>query len=51
MDRLLERVKPELIIIDGSNSYGYIRQWEKSFKKAHIPWHNTHKDGAYRLIP
>ncbi len=47
--RCLERVRPKKIIIDGSNSPFYIKQWTKTIEQLGIPYHITGKKGAIAL--
>lgn len=45
--RLLEMVKPQQIIADGTNYRSYIQRWKETCKKQKTPFHNTNVDGAY----
>ena len=45
--RLIDSLKPELIICDGSNFFSFQQKWETSCKSKNIPFHRTSKKGAY----
>lgn len=45
--RVLEILKPELIIADGSNYTNYVRQWEATCLKHGVPFHSTRQLGAF----
>lgn len=45
--RLLDSLKPELIIADGSNYKSYLQQWEATCIKQKVPFHLTSKKGAF----
>ena len=47
--RLLDSIKPELIIADGSNYKSYIERWEETCLKQKIPFHLTSREGAFVL--
>jgi len=49
LNRLLMKVKPSVIIADGSNYPTYKSLWIKSAKLAGILFHDTSKDGAFML--
>ena len=49
LERLIHRLKPSLIIADGSNYKSYAGNWEKISIKNKIPFHDTRKKGAFKL--
>ena len=49
LERLIHRLKPSLIIADGSNYKSYASNWEKISIKNKIPFHDTRKKGAFKL--
>ena len=49
LERLLKKVSPKMIIIDGSNTSYYVEQWEKTLNKTKTVYHFTQKMGAYEL--
>ncbi|OBX24211.1 competence protein ComEC [Gelidibacter algens] len=49
LTRLLETIKPTLIIADGSNYKSYLERWEASCIKQNVPFHLTSREGAFVL--
>ncbi|MEN2399765.1 ComEC/Rec2 family competence protein [Flavobacterium sp. MC2016-06] len=49
LDRMLENIKPKIIVADASNSYSILKNWEASCIKKNIPFHATSKKGFYKL--
>lgn len=49
LSRLLDSIKPQLIIADGSNYKSYLKRWELSCMDQNIPFHSTGRDGAFVL--
>lgn len=49
LNRLLDSIKPQLIIADGSNYKSYLQRWELSCRNQNIPFHLTGRDGAFVL--
>ncbi|SEL23525.1 competence protein ComEC [Aquimarina amphilecti] len=49
LDRVIQTLKPKLIVADGSNYKSYLDQWEKNCVKQNIPFHRTDKKGAFIL--
>jgi len=47
LKRLIKKLKPQLIISDGSNYTSYQEQWESTCAKNNTPFHRTGKKGAY----
>ncbi len=49
VDRMLQTLKPRLVIADASNYSSVIRHWKKSCLKQKIPFHATAEKGFYKL--
>lgn len=49
LTRLLDSLKPKLLIADGSNYKSYIQRWEATCLKHKIPFHATGEKGAFVL--
>lgn len=49
LERLLQNIKPTMIIADGSNFKTYSKRWEITCLKQKIPFHNTHEKGFYKF--
>ena len=47
LKRLIDIIKPKLIIADGSNYKSYLKRWETTCKIKKIPFYRTDKMGAY----
>jgi competence protein ComEC len=47
LERLIEHLKPELIISDGSNYKSYQERWEATCREKNIPFHRTSEKGAF----
>ena len=47
LNRLIDILKPELIISDGSNYKSYQKRWFKTCEAQKIPFHQTSKKGAF----
>lgn len=47
LERLLDSVRPRMIIADGTNYRSYIDQWKQTCIKKKIPFHYTGEKGAY----
>lgn len=47
LDRLIDSLKPQIIIADGSNYKSSISYWRDVCKKRKIPFHNTAEKGAF----
>jgi len=47
LSRLIDSLKPELIISDGSNYTSYQNKWQATCEAKKIPFHRTSKKGAY----
>ena len=49
LERLIYRLKPSLIIADGSNYKSYASNWKKISIKYKVPFHDTRKKGFFKL--
>ncbi len=49
LNRLIDSIKPKLIIADGSNYKSYIKRWEATCLKRKLPLHRTGKKGAFLI--
>ncbi len=47
--RLIDSLKPKMIVADGSNYKSYIKRWEKTCEQKNTPFHYTGQKGAYIL--
>lgn len=47
LNRLIDSIKPNYIIADGSNYKSYVQKWEAVCKKRKLPFHQTSKKGAF----
>ncbi|WP_452227514.1 ComEC/Rec2 family competence protein [Lacinutrix cladophorae] len=50
MERLIDSLKPKVIIADGSNYKTYVSRWEKTCVKRKLPFHQTGKKGAFIVL-
>ena len=50
LEELIDSLKPQKIIADGSNYPTLVRQWKKTCKLKKVSFHNTYTDGAIELI-
>ncbi|MGB1308638.1 MAG: ComEC/Rec2 family competence protein [Oceanihabitans sp.] len=50
LDRMLNTLKPQMVIADGSNYKSYISRWENTCKKQKLPFYPTGKKGAFVLF-
>jgi competence protein ComEC len=49
LKRLIDSLKPELIIADGSNYKSYVKRWKATCIKEKLPFHETYEKGALIL--
>ncbi len=49
LDRLLQNLRPKIVIADESNSNSIQKYWKNSCLKKNIPFHSTKEKGYYRL--
>ncbi|OUR94497.1 competence protein [Flavobacteriales bacterium 34_180_T64] len=47
LTRLIDSIKPQLIIADGSNYKSYVQRWKSTCETKKIPFHYTYEKGAY----
>ena len=47
IERLLEQLKPKLVVADGSNYKSYVNKWELTCMKNKTPFYSTMQKGAY----
>jgi competence protein ComEC len=47
LNRLIDSLKPEQIIADGSNYKSYVEHWDSICEKRKLPFHQTSKKGAF----
>lgn len=47
LSRLIDSLKPSMIIADGSNYKSYLKRWESTCIKQKIPFYQTSKKGAF----
>lgn len=49
LNRLIDSLKPEQIIVDASNYKSYAKRWKATCEHKKIPFHYTNEKGAYIL--
>jgi len=49
LERLIEHLKPKIIIADGSNYHSYVDRWRITAEKQKSRFHHTGKNGAFRI--
>ncbi|SRX54703.1 ComEC/Rec2 family competence protein [Aequorivita sp. CIP111184] len=49
LSRLIDSLKPEQIIADGSNYFTYVKRWDKSCQLKKLPFYHTAKQGAFSI--
>ena len=49
LKRVIDSIKPELIISDGSNYKSYQDRWAKTCTNKKIPFHQTSKKGSFQI--
>ena len=49
LNRVIDSLKPELIISNGSNYKSYQKRWAKTCEKRKIPFHQTSKKGSFLI--
>jgi len=47
LKRLIDSLKPEAIIADGSNYKSYVDRWKYTCIKQKLPFHSTSEKGAF----
>jgi competence protein ComEC len=49
LNRLLDSLRPQTIIADGSNYKSYVRRWKQTCSEKNIPFYPTNEKGAFIL--
>ncbi len=49
LERLLDSIRPKMVIADGSNYKSYISRWKQTCFKKEIPFHSTSEKGSYKF--
>lgn len=49
LDRLIDSLRPDLIIADGSNYTSYVNRWKATCQKRKLPFYHTGARGAFIL--
>ena len=49
LNRLIDSLKPQQIVADGSNYFSYAKRWEKTCKLKKLPFSYTAKQGAFPI--
>ncbi|MCF6279919.1 MAG: ComEC family competence protein [Flavobacteriaceae bacterium] len=49
LTRLIDSIKPQLIIADGSNYKSYVKKWQETCEQKNTPFYHTGQKGAYIL--
>ena len=47
LDRLLERIRPDIVISDGSNFRSHSNRWQTTCEKRGVRFHDTFQNGAF----
>ncbi|WP_249042396.1 ComEC/Rec2 family competence protein [Flagellimonas olearia] len=47
LERLLDSVRPKMVLADGSNYPSYVSRWKRTCTQKEIPFHHTGEKGAY----
>ena len=47
LERVIDSLKPRMILADGSNYTSYVARWQKTCEEKKTPFHYTGKQGAY----
>lgn len=50
LERLIDSLKPKVLIADGSNYQSYVKRWQKTCSHKKLPFHYTGEKGAYNFI-
>ncbi len=51
LDRLLDSLRPKMVLADGSNYRSYISQWKTTCAQKEIPFHSTSEKGYFVFKP
>lgn len=49
LERLVDSLKPKVLIADGSNYQSYVKRWQKTCSHKKLPFHYTGEKGAYNF--
>ncbi|WP_121666948.1 ComEC/Rec2 family competence protein [Mesonia aquimarina] len=49
LNRVINRLTPQKIIVDGSNYKNYVKRWRETCKQKKVPFHYTGKKGAFTI--
>ena len=49
LDRLLQKIQPKTIVVDGSNYFTFKSFWKRTAEKYQITFYDTSKKGAFTL--
>lgn len=49
LERLLDSLRPKMILADGSNYKSYVERWQRTCRKQKLPFHYTGEKGAYSI--
>ena len=49
LERYLKKQRPQIVLIDGSNTPYYIERWKQTLKEEKIPYHVTAEQGAFNF--
>ena len=49
LERYLKKQKPQIVLIDGSNTPYYIERWKQTLTEEKIPYHITAEQGAFNF--
>lgn len=49
LNRVIELLRPQMIVADGSNYKSYVNRWEKTSTQKNTPFHYTGQKGAFIL--
>lgn len=49
LDRLLQNIKPKIVVADGSNFKTILKRWKETCKQQKIPFHSTSEKGFYTI--
>lgn len=49
VERYLKKQRPQIVLIDGSNTPYYIERWKQTLTEEKIPYHVTAEQGAFNF--
>ena len=47
LEKVLLEIKPQHVIVDGSNYFSYVERWRITCRKKKVPFHYTREKGAF----